>query len=327
MAWGTTQPDGERIALCEVDLSRPVYAITDDLVRSLATAALAVWPDWYDSANLFIRCDESSLQTALDRLASRQVASQQRSVLQPWGVRAAALCRRNTPPVISDFSASVQLQQLSLAIANNNLTLLVRVLPESNPESTSLTSLARDLEWLSRHTSARVVAVLPAGWSGRRELDCISWENRTVDEDEHTHSEAESLLDEPLVVVNPIRGRPHPNSPGEQLMASRLGRDSMLGPLFEYNMPVNTVRDSRYQVDLVWFEGKIAVEIDGYRCHSSRIDFANDRQRDYELQLSGFLVLRLPHDSVMADIELAIDKIRDLVKLRRNQLLPMRLSP
>jgi hypothetical protein len=319
LAWGTTRPDGERIAVCEVDLFRPVYEIIDDVVGSLARAALAAWPDWYGSADLFMRCDESSLQSALDRLASGRAARRQRSVLRPWVLRAASLCRVNTPPVVSDFSPAVQLQQLSLAVANNDLTLVVRALSANEPETTGLLGLARVLEWLSRHGSARVVAVLPAAWSVRAELDGISWECRTIDEAEPSRPEADSSLDEPLAMISPIRGRPHPNSPGEQLMASRLERDPMLGPLFEYNMPVTTVRESRYQVDLVWFDGKIAVEIDGYRCHSSRFDFANDRQRDYELQLSGYLVLRLTHDSVMTDVELAIDKVRDLVKLRMSQ--------
>ena len=85
-------------------------------------------------------------------------------------------------------------------------------------------------------------------------------------------------------------------------MAARLSRDPVLGPLFEYNMPVTTVRNSRYQVDLVWFDGKIVVEIDSYRFHSSRSDFANDRHRDYELQLSGFLVLRLTHSRSSSNI-------------------------
>lgn len=187
-------------------------------------------------------------------------------------------------------------------------------------------SLARILEWLSRNGPTRVVAVLPEAWCERAELDGVSWGCRTIDEAEPMHPEADSSLDEPLVMISPIRGRPHPNSPGEQLIASRLGLDPMLGPLFEYNMPVNTVRESRYQVDLVWFDGKIAVEIDGYACHSSRFDFANDRQRDYELQLSGYIVLRLTHDSVMADVELAIDKIRDLVKLRMSQPFSSRPS-
>jgi very-short-patch-repair endonuclease len=326
LAWGKTRPDGERMAVCEVDLSQPTYEIIDNLIRSLANAALAVWPDWYDCPNLLIRCDEASLQSALDRLASRGVAGSHRSVLRPWVLRAIPMCRLNTPPVVSDISHSVQLQQLSLAIANNDITLLVRPSPDSDPEPTSLLAFGKNLEWLSRQVSACVVVVLPASWFGRPELDCISWEYRTVDDAEHTTPEAESSLDEPLAMVCPIRGRPHPNSPGEQLMASRLGCDPVLGTLFEYNKLVTTVRDSRYQVDLVWFDGKIVVEIDGYRCHSSRFDFANDRQRDYELQLSGYLVLRLTHDSVMTDVELAIDKVRDLVKLRTHQPLPTRPS-
>lgn len=234
------------------------------------------------------------------------------------------MCRGSKPPVVSDFSPTIQLQQMALAIASNELTLAVRPLSAQEPDSVGLLSLARNLEWLSRNASARVAVVLPAVWSERAELDCISWEYRTVEEAEPIRPELSSALDEPLAIVSPIRGRPHPNSPGEQLMASRLGRDPILATLFQYNMPVTTDRESRYQVDLIWFDGKIAVEIDGYRCHSSRSDFANDRQRDYELQLSGYMVLRLTHDSVMSDVELAIDKIRDMVKLRMNQPLPTR---
>jgi hypothetical protein len=227
---------------------------------------------------------------------------------------------------VSDFSSTVQVQQLSLAIASKDLTLVVRALPRDEVDSTNLVGLARILEWLSRNAAARVVAVLPVDWSERAELDGISWQCRTIDEAEPTRPERDCSLDEPLLTISPIRGRPHPDSPGELLMASRLGRDPMLSPLFEFNMPVTTVRKSRYQVDLVWFDGKIAVEIDGYRCHSSRLDFANDRQRDYELQLSGYLVLRLTHESVMNDVELALDKVRDLVKLRLSQPLSTRPS-
>ena len=82
LAWGTTRPEGERVAVCDADLSRPVSAIIDDLVGSLARAALAVWPEWYGSSH-FVRCDESSLQPTLDRLATARAARQQRSVLRP----------------------------------------------------------------------------------------------------------------------------------------------------------------------------------------------------------------------------------------------------
>lgn len=314
LVWGATRPDGERVAVCEVNISRPVPEVIKGLVCSLATIALTVWPDWYGATELFVRGDERSLQTVLDRLASADAAARQRSVLRSWVVRAAPLCRARAVPVVPGFSPTIQLQQLALAIADRDLTLVVRASPNA-PESAALFGLARTLEWASRHLSARVVAVLPIGWAGRPELDGISWGGRTVDEPRADRSAADAAPEEPLV-VSPIRGRPHPNSPGEQRMAARLGRDPLLGPLFEYNTPVTTVRGSRYLVDLVWFGGKIVVEIDSYCGHSSRNDFASDRHRDYELQLSGFLVLRLTHDSVMADVELAIDKIRDLVGLR-----------
>lgn len=329
LAWGRSRTDGDRIAICDADLSRPVSAMIDSFVASLARAAMTVWPDWYGRSNAFAECDEASLQSIIDRLATIRETSLQRSVLRPWLLAAVSMARMNELPILPDFSAAVQLQQLALAIADRELVLMARAASVGEPEPTGLLGLARNLEWLSRHVPARIAAVLPAVWAGRPELDGMTWECLTVDEADEAGEanpfcvETESPLDEPPVMVCPIRGRPHPNSPGEQLMASRLRLDPLLGPLFEYNMPVATVRGSRYQVDLVWFGGKLVVEIDGYRAHSSRFDFANDRHRDYELQLSGYLVLRLTHENVMRDIELEIDKIRDMVKLRMGQpLLP-----
>ena len=318
LTWGTTRPEGERCVVCALDVSRLVSVVVEPLISALADAALTVWPDWYGAADLFARSDEQSLQLALDRFASGRAATRQRSILRPWVERAASLCRMSAPPVVANFAPRVQLQQLSLALAGSDLTLVVRALATSELESAALLGLSRTLEWVARHLRARVVAVLPLVWIGRPELDGISWGCVTADEAHGGRAAADTDLDEPSLLVTPIRGRPHPNSPGEQLMAARLSRDPVLGPLFAYNTPVTTVRGSRYLVDLVWFTGKIVVEIDSYRAHSPRSEFASDRHRDYELQLSGFLVLRLTHNSVMTDIELAVDKIRDFVNLRTN---------
>jgi len=184
------------------------------------------------------------------------------------------------------------------------------------PKPASLLSLARNLEWLTRQVPARIVAVLPSAWAERAELDSVGWESRIAGEDSDDLAGNPPTLDEPRLLVGPIRGQPHPNRPGEQLMASRLTLDPELRSLFEYNVLVPTVRGNRYRVDLVWFAGRLVVEIDGYWCHSSRADFEGDRHRDYELHLSGYLVLRLTHDSVMRDVELAIDKVRDLMKFQ-----------
>lgn len=315
LAWGSSRPDGDRIVVCEVDLTKPVFEIVHDLVSSLAQAALAVWPDWYDRPDLFSPCNESTWQSNLDQFASSRAANVQRFVLRSWVQRAIPMCRAGQPPVLKEFSSAIQIQQLAFAVADRDVALVVRVVAPESPEPAALLGLARNLEWLSQQVAARIVAVVSSSWYKRTELDCISWECQIVDETEPTRSDV-PCDDEPVLMVCPIRGRPHPNSPGEQLMASRLRRDPQLGPLFEYNMPVTTVRNSRYQVDLVWFSGKIAVEIDGYGYHSSRVEFESDRHRDYELQLTGYIVLRLTHDSVMNDVELAIDKIRDFVKFR-----------
>jgi very-short-patch-repair endonuclease len=72
-------------------------------------------------------------------------------------------------------------------------------------------------------------------------------------------------------------------------------------------------------VDLLWLKGKVVVEIDGYRHHGNSFAFVEDRHRDYELLISGYIVLRLSHDEVVSDVEIAVEKIRDVVKFRHSQ--------
>ena len=57
-----------------------------------------------------------------------------------------------------------------------------------------------------------------------------------------------------------------------------------------------------------------------HRHHSSRQAFCQDRQRDYELMTSGYLVLRLPHSEVVGALEAAIAKIQQFVRFRRQQM-------
>ncbi|MCS5733589.1 endonuclease domain-containing protein [Herbiconiux daphne] len=44
---------------------------------------------------------------------------------------------------------------------------------------------------------------------------------------------------------------------------------------------------------------RLVIEVDGYRWHSSRSAFAEDRRRDLELARQGYLVIRLTYDQVM----------------------------
>ena len=106
------------------------------------------------------------------------------------------------------------------------------------------------------------------------------------------------------------------------MLAKRLEEDEMLAGLFRFNIRVATRNGNQYLVDLVWTEGKIIIEVDGYEFHSDRGTFSGDRRRDYELIISGYLVIRLPQDEVVEDVGLAVEKIRDVVLFRQASGLP-----
>lgn len=132
---------------------------------------------------------------------------------------------------------------------------------------------------------------------------------------------------ESRVTVFPLIGQPHPLSLGEQLLAKCLAQDEMLAGFFQFNIPVATHNGNEYLVDLVWTEGKIIIEVDGYEFHSDRVAFSRDRRRDYELLISGYLVLRLPQDEVVEDVGLAVEKIRDVVRYAQASGLPRSVKP
>lgn len=63
------------------------------------------------------------------------------------------------------------------------------------------------------------------------------------------------------------------------------------------------------EVDLV-VEGRIVVELDGYSYHSDREAFAEDRRRDRELVLQGFVVLRFTAREVLEETDRVVAFIR-----------------
>jgi very-short-patch-repair endonuclease len=57
--------------------------------------------------------------------------------------------------------------------------------------------------------------------------------------------------------------------------------------------PQTNVRVGRHEVDMLWRDQRVIVEIDGFAFHSSRAAFERDRARDAELQALGYRVLRI----------------------------------
>lgn len=103
----------------------------------------------------------------------------------------------------------------------------------------------------------------------------------------------------------------------EKALWARLQRDPELRGLFEPNVTILTSFQTRPCVDFLWRKGFMIVEIDSYIYHSGRESFAGDRQRDYETGVSGYLTLRLTDSEISTDINLAIQKIRRYVQIRK----------
>jgi very-short-patch-repair endonuclease len=57
--------------------------------------------------------------------------------------------------------------------------------------------------------------------------------------------------------------------------------------------PLTNQRVGDYEVDLLWPEERVIVEVDGYPFHRSRAAFHRDRRRDAVLEAAGYRVLRI----------------------------------
>ena len=56
--------------------------------------------------------------------------------------------------------------------------------------------------------------------------------------------------------------------------------------------PQTNVKIAGYEVDLLWRQQRLIVEVDGYAFHSGRAAFERDRRRDAALQAAGYRVVR-----------------------------------
>jgi very-short-patch-repair endonuclease len=69
------------------------------------------------------------------------------------------------------------------------------------------------------------------------------------------------------------------------------------------------VRLGAYEVDFLWRERRLVVEVDGYAFHSSRAAFERDRLRDAELQAQGLRVMRVTWRQIAHRPDEAIQRV------------------
>jgi very-short-patch-repair endonuclease len=243
-----------------------------------------------------------------------------------WRARAKALCDVGQSPRVP-APRSEQLLQLALTLGDQ-VTLLL-VVDQVTQSAAGLAALTRTAEWAARATGGRVAILVPSSLKDHPDLRRLSYASMDLDArlDEAadnvaagTTSGAGSTPDstvapapKPTAEIWPVEGRPHLGSPGEKLLALALDGAKDLRGLFGFNRRVVTATGVHYWVDLLWAEGRLVIEVDGYRYHSDREAFAVDRQRDYALLISGYRVLRLTYDEVRLDMNSVLAKIRSVV--------------
>ncbi len=70
------------------------------------------------------------------------------------------------------------------------------------------------------------------------------------------------------------------------------------------------------EVDALWPEQRLIVELDGYAFHRTRASFESDRTRDATLQLAGYRVLRVTHRRLDAEPAAVAVAVRSLLAQR-----------
>jgi very-short-patch-repair endonuclease len=310
---------GRRALLARIAPAPTVEAIVEQILDLFAETARRLWPIWFTDVS-FDRCRNDTLGRLAANVIARRAAEEIGTLSLPWVEEATRLALDDRAPRVSMTIPAIELAQLALAISRSGLVLVADVSAAHTGHNPA--ALVRALEWVAQHIHGAAVALFPELPPNEPPFDRILYGARCLMATGGAKPgtiEPETEAEDAGPWIAPWRGLPHPLSDIEQRLAKALNADAELAPLFGFNQFIYTVRGSRPKVDLVWTEGRLVVELDGYGSHGNRAAFMYDRHRDYELALSGYTVLRLANDEIAQDIEKAIAKIRDLVCLCRTR--------
>jgi very-short-patch-repair endonuclease len=81
-------------------------------------------------------------------------------------------------------------------------------------------------------------------------------------------------------------------------------------------LPRANARLRRYEVDFVWPEQRLVVEVDGYAYHATRRAFERDRARDAALTAAGYTVLRVTWRQLVDSPEAVVARLASALTTR-----------
>jgi very-short-patch-repair endonuclease len=73
--------------------------------------------------------------------------------------------------------------------------------------------------------------------------------------------------------------------------------------------PLTNVRIAGFEVDFLWREARVVVEMDGYAFHADAIAFEKDRERDQTLASQGMRVMRVTWKQLVQEPEAVLVRL------------------
>lgn len=85
-------------------------------------------------------------------------------------------------------------------------------------------------------------------------------------------------------------------------------------------MPVTNTHLFGYEIDVLYPEERVIVEVDGYGFHSDRATFRSDRKRDAVMLAADYVTVRITDDRMEQDGQQEADRILAILEHRRRTL-------
>ncbi|MGX6601898.1 endonuclease domain-containing protein [Micromonosporaceae bacterium Da 78-11] len=114
-------------------------------------------------------------------------------------------------------------------------------------------------------------------------------------------------------------GRPHPASTVEAALEAALARENWAAGRRWNQTYQSTELSAPVRLDLIWPDDHCVVELDGLE-HCRPLHFEADRQRDVQLQLDGYAVLRFTNARVTNDVGAVVHQIGTYLRTRRRDI-------
>lgn len=300
-----------------VSLREQVAAVLDEL----DSVAVALFPRWLPGAE---RSDgPGALGTAAVRALAAELAARSDHFgpfLTELAVRCLAPQARDARPGLPDEVRAVGLVRvIGEAYGRDTAVLLVELPDGLTPDDERV--LVAATEWLA--ATARLTV-----WLAGRPLRVVDRVRSVV---VPLPASLTRLLDEAGPPADdgtgssPFRptwpaptGAPRADSAAEQALERALAPHSWARGRRWNHLYDRNLLGRPYRLDLYWPADGLVVEVDGPE-HRGRLAFADDRWRDVQLQLLGLDVLRFTNEQVLSDVQIVVEKIRQLLASRRQR--------